>query len=238
MYIIALVMLLNYIIVDSNAFDRLKLTQLAKKVKNLNFKAEFSNAVEALDYLNYNIVDVIFLAAKLPVYSGFEFIDKLRDKINIVLMSKNPDDAFKAFDYGLLDCIAIPLRLSRIEKSIDRLKYKIETEKFVKQNKENYLVVKYNLKNEKIILDKINYIEATGDYVKIVTPSKNYIVLSTMKGMINRLPEGEFLRVHKSYIVNIKRVTHYTTNTILVSGKELPLSRNHKKKFRVTYEKT
>ena len=231
-------MLLNYIIVDSNAFDRLKLTQLAKKVKNLNFKAEFSNAVEALDYLNYNIVDVIFLAAQLPVYSGFEFIDKLRDKINIVLMSKDPEDAFKAFDYGLLDCIAIPLRLSRIEKSIDRLKYKIETEKFVKQNKENYLVVKYNLKNEKIILDKINYIEATGDYVKIVTPSKNYIVLSTMKGMINRLPEGEFLRIHKSYIVNIKRVTHYTTNTILVSGKELPLSRNHKKKFQVSYEKT
>ena len=230
-------MLLNYIIVDSNAFDRLKLTQLAKKVKNLNFKAEFSNAVEALDYLNYNIVDVVFLAAQLPVYSGFEFIDKLRDKINIVLMSKDPDDAFRAFDYGLLDCIAIPLRLSRIEKSIDRLKYKIETEKLIKQKKENYLVVKYNLKNEKIILDKINYIEATGDYVKIVTPSKNYIVLSTMKGMINRLPEGEFLRIHKSYIVNIKRVTHYTTNTILVSGKELPLSRNHKKKFQVSYEK-
>ncbi|MDC3133066.1 LytTR family DNA-binding domain-containing protein [Flavobacteriaceae bacterium] len=230
-------MLLNYIIVDSNAFDRLKLTQHAKKVKILNFKAEFSNAVEALDYLNYNNVDVVFLAADLPVYSGFEFIDKLRDKINIILMSKDPEDAFKAYEYGLLDCIEIPMRLSRIEKSIDRLKYKIETEKLIKQKKENFLLVKYNLKNEKIILDKINYIEATGDYVKIVTSSKNYIVLSTMKGMINRLPKKDFLRIHKSYIVNIKRVTNYTTNTILVSGKELPLSRNHKKKFQVTYEK-
>lgn len=229
-------MLLNYIIVDSNAFDRLYLTQLLKKTKNLQLKAEFSNAVEALDYLNFNTVDVIFLASDLPVYSGFEFIEKLNDKIEIILMTKEPSNAFKAFEYGLLDCVELPLNLDRIEKTIDRLKVKIDADKIIQQKQEKFLVIKHNLKNEKILLDKINFIKATGDYVKIVTKLKNYITLSTMKGIMDRLPKNEFLRIHKSYIINIKKVSHYTSNTIMVAGKELPLSRNHKKSFQNSYQ--
>ncbi len=230
-------MLFNYIIVDSNPLDRLHLSQTLKRVGNLSFSAEFSNAVEALSFLNYNTVDVIFLASNLPVYSGFEFIEQLNDKINIILISKNPNDAFTAFEYGLLDCLKAPFNVMRIEKSMERLKSKIETEKIIQQNEDHFLVIKHNLKNQKIGLNDIHYIEATGDYVKIITLKKNYVILSTMKRIMDRLPKNQFLRVHKSYIVNIKKVSHYTTKTLMVSGKEIPLSRNHKKEFRHSYEK-
>ena len=229
-------MLLNYIIVDSKAFDRLHLTQLLKNSDDLELRAEFSNAVEALNYLDYNTVDLIFLASRLPIYSGFEFVEKLKDETQIILMTNDPQDAFKAFEYGLFDCISVPLDLDRIEKTIERFKLNFQKKHIPSTKEQNHLIIKHNLKNEKIEVDDIDYIEATGDYVKLVTPQKNYIILSTMKGMMNRLPQNQFLRVHKSYIVNLKKVSHYTNKIVMIANKEIPLSRNHKKEFQLSYE--
>ncbi len=227
-------MKLTYIIVDPNVIQRLHLIQIFKKVEALSKKAEFSNAVDALNFLKYNSVDLIFLASKLPVYSGFDFIDKLCDPNQVIFLTEKAEDALKAFELGLTDCIAPPYSLERIEKAVLRAQINLQSKRALQPNNEKIIEVKHNLKIEKIASSKIKWIEAMGDYIKIITQEKNYLVLSTMKAFIKKLPENQFLRIHKSFIVNLNRVANYSANSVNIDGIDLPLSRNKKKDFRQT----
>jgi DNA-binding LytR/AlgR family response regulator len=96
---------------------------------------------------------------------------------------------------------------------------------------------KCNFKSEKIFASDIRWIEAMGDYVKVVTKNKNYMVLSTMKSFLSKLPEGKFVRIHKSYIVNLDKVNYFTSMYLNTDGKMLPLSRNQKNIFKDSYLK-
>ena len=101
----------SIIIIDPNPVQRFDLLQFSKKIKALKLKGEFSNAVDAINFLNYNTIDLIFLSAKLPCFSSFEFIDKLCDPKEVILITKQPQDALRAYDHGLIDCIAPPFYL-------------------------------------------------------------------------------------------------------------------------------
>ena len=225
-------MLLDYILIEPNPIQRLHLSQLFKKIKILNFRGEFSNALEAQNFLNYQSVDLIFIAAKLPVYSGFDFIEKLNDPVEIVVLTENPKDALQAYEVGLSYCIAPPFTISRIEISAQRVKNKLQLKKQVENKLNPFIEIKHDLKNEKIILNSILWVEAMGDYVKIITKKKKYLVLSSMKKFMEKLPSEQFHRIHKSYIINLKRVNHYSASYVNIDGKELPVSRNKKKEFR------
>lgn len=229
-------MQLRYIQVDADPLTRLQLSQLLEKFDNLTNKGTFSNASNTLEYLNFNTVDVIFLASRLPDYSGFEFIEKVKDSIPIILIAKEPFDAFKAFEYDLLDCISQPVSWDRIKKSIQRLNTHTKKQASQKQTETRYLAIKSDFKNEKIDLDRIQFIQAAGDYIKIITPEKSFMVHSTMKAILTKLPEKQFQRIHKSYIVNLKYVLHFTANAIMIPGKVLPLSRYQKKQFQKQFE--
>ncbi len=228
---------LNYILVDPNPIKRLHLTQVLKKIKNLNLVDEFSNAVEAQNFLDYNSVDLIFLSAQLPVYSGFDFIEKLKDPTEIVLMTEEAEDALRAFDLNLADCISPPFSLERIAQSVSRIEQKIKVNQSILNKVDEFIEIKHNLKTEKIAIDHIQWIEAVGDYVKIITSKKKFMVLSTMKNFLNRLPEEQFLRIHKSYIINLKKVINYSASSVNIENKDFPLSRTQKKHFRLTVSK-
>jgi DNA-binding LytR/AlgR family response regulator len=198
---------------------------------------EFSNAVEAQNFLDYNSVDLIFLSAQLPVYSGFDFIEKLKDPTEIVLMTEEAEDALRAFDLNLADCISPPFSLERIAQSVSRIEQKIKVNQSILNKVDEFIEIKHNFKTEKIAIDHIQWIEALGDYVKIITSKKKFMVLSTMKNFLNRLPEEQFLRIHKSYIINLKKVINYSASSVNIENKDFPLSRTQKKHFRLTVSK-
>ena len=150
-------MLLNYILVDPNPIRRLYLSQILKKVKTLNFIAEFSNSVEAQNFLNYSSVDLIFLSAKLPVYNGFDFIERLKDPTEIILMTEQAEDALRAFDLHLADCISPPFSLERIEQSIARIEQRIKLSLSITKKTNDFIEIKHNLKTEKIAIDQITF---------------------------------------------------------------------------------
>ena len=226
-------MLLNYILVDPNPIRRLYLSQILKKVKTLNFIAEFSNAVEAQNFLNYSSVDLIFLSAKLPVYNGFDFIERLKDPTEIILMTEQAEDALRAFDLNLADCISPPFSLERIEQSIARIEQRIKLSLSITKKTNDFIEIKHNLKTEKIAIDQIQWIEAVGDYIKIITHKKKFLVLSTMKDFLTRLPQEQVSRIHKSYIINLKKVINYSSSSVNIENKDFPLSRTQKKQFRL-----
>ena len=230
-------MLLNYIIVSPNSLQRLHLSQLLKKIRTLQFKADFSNALEAQNFLNYTPVDLVFLSVDLPVYNGFEFITKLKDPMEIVLLTENPKDALKAFELNLSDCISPPYTLARLENTVARIIENLKLKEQSNSLSEYTIEIKHNLKNEKVNTDKIKWVEAMGDYVKINTESKKYLVLSTMKDFLTKRPQKQFIRVHKSFIINLKKVSHYSASSAHIEGVNIPISRNQKKQFRLSVNK-
>ena len=230
-------MKLNYILVDSDPIHRIQFLQILKKFPEISLQGEFSDAVNAKEFLNYNDLDFVIVSADLPVYSGFDFIENLKVDTEVILLTKQPMDAVKSFELGLIDCILKPVNLNRFKNSIERLIHKVNCLKIIREKNERMVHFKCNFKSEKIFASDIRWIEAMGDYVKVVTKNKNYMVLSTMKSFLSKLPEGQFVRIHKSYIVNLDKVSYFTSKDVNTDGKMLPLSRNQKNIFKDSYLK-
>ena len=228
-------MKLDYIYLDSNPAERLHLLQILKHFKDINLRAEFSLAIQAKEYLNYNAVDFAIVSADLPVCNGFEFVNQLKDDIQIILLTKKPLDAIKSYEMGIIDCLLKPVTKDRLKSSIDRLINRIECQKIIQEKKEYLVHFKCNFKSEKLEARNIRWVEAMGDYVKVVTKNKNYMVLSTMKSFLDKLPENQFIRIHKSYIVNLKKVINYTARNVNTDGEVLPLSRKQKGVFKENF---
>ena len=180
-------MKLKYIYIDSNPVDRLHFLQVLKHFPEINLKAEFSDAVNAKEYLNYNAIDFAIVTSDLPVYNGFDFVDQLKDDIEIILLTKTPMDAIRSYEKGYLDCLLKPVTKDRFKNSIERLVNKLECLRVIREKKEHMVHFKCNFKSEKLQANNIRWIEAMGDYVKVVTKNKNYMVLSTMKSFLNKL---------------------------------------------------
>lgn len=226
---------LKGILIVANAVERLKIGQLFTKYKNISLVEEFDTAVEATEFLTYHTVDFIVLKTNLPVYDGFDFIHNLKYDIPVILIAAKAEDALKAYEMGLIDCLPALFDTKRLALSIDRLRKRINKEQPLLPLETSSILVRCNLKNEKILLDTILWIEAMGDYIKIITQTKKYIILSTMKEFMDRLPENQFFRIHKSYIVNVRKVDRYTAHEVEIAGKSLPLSRTRKSDFQVLY---
>ena len=137
----------------------------------------------------------------------------------------------KGFEMGILDFIPKPINISRFNIALNRIEKENLPTINTNQKSKQSIEVKHNLKTEKIILSSIQWIEAMGDYVKIVTPKKNYIVLSSMKKIQERIPEKHFFRCHKSYIINIDKVESFSQTMIFLDKSSIPLSRSKKKIF-------
>ena len=226
---------LNGILVVANALERLKIGQLFANIENITLLDEFDTAVGASEFLTYNSVDFIVLKTDLPVYDGFDFIENLKHNVEIILIIKEPTDALKAFELGLIDCLPPSFKRDRLELGLSRIREKKIIEPQSSEAHDSTLVVRCNLKNEKIYLNAILWIEAMGDYIRIQTPTRKYVILSTMKQFMSRLPEHQFFRTHKSFIVNMDKIERYTPSEVEIAGELLPLSRSRKNEFQIRF---
>jgi DNA-binding LytR/AlgR family response regulator len=173
-------------------------------------------------------VDLIFLDIEMPVISGFDFLDGLKIKPQIIFITSKSEYAMKAFDYDATDYLQKPIAIDRFNASVKRA---IDFHLLKKDNKEEegeHIFIKSNLKKLKIFTSKIKWIEAFGDYVRVVTEEDSNLVLSTMKSFENDLSKEKFVRVHKSYIINIDKVERFNSKYAEIGMTKIPLSR-HKK---------
>ena len=220
--------ILNCVIVDDSSLQRLSIVRLVQSHPSLNLVAEYNNAIEAKMGLLNNKIDLVFLDIEMPILSGFDLLDDLNQKPQIIFITGKTKYAFKAFDYDAVDYLRKPITkerfLNAVHKAITNFKLKND-EGF---DDEDFIFVKSNLKKRKVFLNELRYIEALGDYVKLVTDHESLVVLSTMKSFAALLPQDRFMRIHKSYIVNLEKVERYNSKTVEVEKEFLPLSRNKK----------
>ena len=219
---------MNCIIIDDEKTSRVILKTLCDQT-NLNVINEFSNAIEAIKYLNNHDVDVVFLDYHMPSFNGLDFIKTLKKPINIILTTSDPKFAIEAFEYDfIIDYLLKPIEISRFKKSISKVTNKLVSPTDVTKQPEinNFFYINVNRRLIKIEIDSIYVIEANGDYIIIKTEAENYVVHSTLRKINNKLPDNMFIQVHRSFIINIKQIIDIQDNTVLVHKEIVPISRS------------
>ena len=222
--------ILKCAIVDDSKLQRLSIAKLIKDHPELELVAEWNNAIETKNGLMDTTVDLIFLDIEMPILTGFDLLDDLEDKPKIIFITGKTKYAFKAFDYDAVDYLRKPVKRDRFNLAVDKVLSLVNmVPADSQQEDDDYIFVKSNLKKRKIFLNNLKYIEALGDYVKLIMDNSDaVVVLATMKSFEQQLPSERFLRVHKSYIVNLKKVEKYNSRNIEIEGDQIPVSR-HKK---------
>jgi len=187
---------------------------------------------EAKKFLVENPIDVIIIDPNFSNDNGFTFIEKRLDDYLFVLHSARTKDAVRGYDLGLFDFLPKPFSIERFKKTFKRL----NNQTYIEEKEKSllplpFLEVRCDLMTERILHDNIQFIEAMGDYAKIVTPDRKYVVLMSMKKLEEVLPTDRFFRVHKSFIVNVDLIHQFTAREIEVAGNKIPLSRFKKQRF-------
>lgn len=218
---------LKTIVIDDSKTQRTAITELVKKHKDLEFTADYKNGIEARIDMDELQVDLVFLDIEMPIISGFDFIESLNSRPQIILITGKADYAMQAFDYDVTDYLLKPIIGARFNVSVKKaLSKRMDSENGSAGN--DHIFVNSKLKKLKVMTNDILWVEGVGDYIKIVTEQGNILVLMTMKAMMDQLSEQKFLRIHKSYIANLDKVEYFNGSQVEVCGHRLPLSR-HKK---------
>ncbi|MBC5839242.1 LytR/AlgR family response regulator transcription factor [Flavobacterium muglaense] len=221
-------MKLNCVVVDDSSIQRMIIAKLVNNHPNLHLVGDFSNAIEARSCMSIHDVDLIFLDIEMPVINGFDFLDGLKTKPQIIFITSKAEYAMKAFDYDATDYLQKPIAIDRFNASVKRA---VDIHLYKNDNKEEegeHIFIKSNLKKLKVFTSKIKWIEAFGDYVRVVTEEDSNLVLSTMKSFEKDLSKKKFVRVHKSYIINIDKVERFNSKFAEIGTTKIPLSRNKK----------
>ncbi len=226
---------MNCIIIDDEVMARALIGQLCKSHDNLNVVEEFPNAIQALKYLNQNEVDLIFLDIHMPDFTGFDLIETLKNPPKVILTTSDANFAIQAFEYKcIVDYLVKPISPERFEKAIKKaesvLVGKSEPQTLQKKQKssDKDLYVNIDRRLIKIDMSSVYLVEAKGDYIQIKTDDKNYIVHSTLKKIEEKLPDHTFLKVHRSYIINIKKIIDIEDNSVLIKKDVIPVSRSNR----------
>ena len=224
---------MNCIIIDDESTARLIINQLCSNIDNVKVVNEFSNAIEAIKYLNHNEVDLIFLDIHMPDFTGFDFIQTLKNPPQVILTTSDNNFAIEAFEYNcIVDYLLKPISFPRFEKAISKAEQGYNNSKVngisVQDSSENDLYVNIDRRLIKIDIPSIYLVEAKGDYINVKTSEQNYTVHSTLKKIEEKLPDHLFLKVHRSYIINVKEIIDIEDNSVLIKKDLVPVSRSNR----------
>jgi len=203
------------------------------KIDSLEVVAKCNNALKAFEILNTHEIDLMFLDIKMPNMTGIDFLKTLKNPPKTIFTTAYRDYAIESYDLEAVEYLLKPITFERFFKAIDRLlRENKKVESIKKESTQNdYIIVKSGNKHHKIVRGDILYIESLKDYIKIHTTDDKYIVSKYKISDIEQdLMESHFLRVHRSYIININKINAFTINDIEVSSTEIPIGASYKDK--------
>ncbi len=226
---------MNCIIIDDEAAARAIVAQLCSITPNLNAIEEFSSAIEAIKFLNQNTVDVIFLDIHMPMFTGFDFIQTLKNPPKIVLITSDKNFAIEAYEYeAIVDYLVKPITKERFEKSVLKIENAIANTPAAPTNTNeqssinNELYINIDRRLIKLKFNEILFIEAQGDYIAVKTETKDYRVHNTLKKIKEKLPVNIFIQIHRSYIINFSKIIDIEDNSVLIKKSVIPISRSNR----------
>lgn len=227
---------LNAIAIDDEPLALQLIEQYARKLDWLNIDRTFSDAMEAREYLETHSIDLLFLDIQMPDVNGVNFYKELTLKPEVIFTTAYSHYAVEGFNLNAVDYLVKPYDFSRFLAAAEKARELIGYRQ-TKEVEDGFLLVKYNYQWLKIGYKEIDYIEALDDYIKINVKPKPYLVHMSMKVVTDKLPPEKFMRVHRSYIVCIEKVTSWNKNSITIGEKTIPVSITYQKQVQDTLNK-
>jgi len=227
------------IIVDDEPMARDVIRRYIQKISTLKLTGEFGNAIDATIFLQEQSVDVIFLDIKMPQLSGTEFVRSLRNVPKIIFTTAHKEFAHEGFELDVIDYLLKPIRFDRFLRAVNKaFPQKLQEVEVVnsiatEENKPatSFIYLRVDRKMIKVLLDDIFYIESDKDYVKVFTEKGFIITRQTIASVEAMLSESQFIRIHRSYIVSLKKLKSFTAETVEVGNKELPVGKLYRNNF-------
>ncbi|MCH2224035.1 MAG: LytTR family DNA-binding domain-containing protein [Crocinitomicaceae bacterium] len=216
------------IIVDDDKLTRKTLSKYIEKRPELKLIGEFADAASALKSIRKDNVDLVFLDMVMPDITGLDVLKSIDQLPQIIIISDHKEYAVEGFNYNVTDYLTKPVPQDRFSEAIDKVFQRQVFEK-VKQGKYYSIAVKQRSGYINVSTDDILYVEGFGDYVNVfLTEGKKVTVLSTIKGMEEQLIQYDFMRIHRSYIANLKKVEKIVENDVHLGEKTIPVSRTYR----------
>ncbi len=217
------------LIVDDDEMSRIALSKLCERFEDLEIAATCESGVKALNLLNKEAFDLLFLDVEMPELSGVELARTAAELPHVIFTTSNPEYAVEAFEIQelVVDYITKPVTFPRLLKAVERAR-KVLAPKDVSVSDKGYIFVRSDGRLVRIDLEELLYVETVGDYVRFKTADAAHLVHGTLKSIDERLAHPDFLKVHRSFIVNLSKIIDIQDNSVLIDDKVIPVSRAHR----------
>ena len=204
------------------------------QIDGLEVVGSCGNAVEAINVLHQKTVDVMFLDIKMPKVLGTQFLRSLSYPPKVIFVTAYRDYAVEGFELDAVDYLVKPVSFERFLKAIDKLRRKesngaVTEAKTYVGNPKAFVYLKADKGMQKVFLNDVLYLESWGDYVKLFFENGKYLMIKqAISGIENLLSEHQFLRVHRSYIISLNKMSGYTSTCVKMNQTEIPIGRLYK----------
>ena len=217
------------IIIEDEVMARKSLEHLCAKVDTFEMVGVFEDAIQAAGAVDKGDIDLMFLDIELPGISGIEFLEQLPYLPQVVFTTSNTDYAFEAYQYDVTDFLKKPITLQRFLKAVEKIELREKELKAIAYASATHeIYIKSDGRFIRLPFENILYFENTGDYVKVVTSKETHVIHGSLKSIDHRIKNPRFLKIHRSYIVNMDKIKDIEDNTLVVGSKVIPISRAHK----------
>ncbi len=217
-------------IIDDDPLSRMTLEKLLQQIDGLTLVKSCASPLEAMLSLEEHSIDLLFLDVEMPEMSGLDFLRSLQHPPAVILVSAREQYAVEAFDLAVSDYLVKPVTLTRLLKAVHRVQASLNNPGAPMQESPDTqaLFVKVGTQLKKVSTADVLWIEATGDYVTIHTERENYVAHATMKGIENKLPSADFVRVHRSYIIHLSKINAIEGNLVVIGTDLIPVAQSYR----------
>lgn len=234
-------MKIKTLLVDDEPLALQVLENYVSQLPELELAGLCSNAIEANEKIQNEDIDLICLDIKMPQISGIDFLKSLKNPPLVIFTTAFSNYALESYSLDVVDYLLKPISFDRFMMAINKVTERISNKKSQNQHEDDYFYVKADKKLIRVKYDDIIYIEGLKDYVIIRVDESRIVTLQTMKSLTDKLPDDRFIRVHRSYLVNIDRINSIMGNMIEVFEKGkiklIPIGKNYKDELMDTIER-
>lgn len=234
-------MKIKTLLVDDEPLALQVLENYVSQLPELELAGMCSNAIEANEKIQNEDIDLICLDIKMPQISGIDFLKSLKNPPLVIFTTAFSNYALESYSLDVVDYLLKPISFDRFMMAINKVTERMNNKKSLSQHEDDYFYVKADKKLIRVKYDDIIYIEGLKDYVIIRVDESRIVTLQTMKSLTDKLPDDRFIRVHRSYLVNIDRINSIMGNMIEVfekgKTKLIPIGKNYKDDLMETIEK-
>jgi len=222
----------NCIIVEDEPLAAEVLQDYVQQIHFLELKSVCSNAIYAMEMLQKEKIDLIFLDIHMPKLKGLDFLKTLKNPPQVIITTAYQEYALQGYELSVIDYLLKPIEFNRFLMAVNKLKQqpvsKTPVVDIPAQINRPYLYFNVRKKQIKVFVDEILYIESLREYIRITTKDKNILTKMQLGEIEEKLTRNSFLRVHRSFIIAKNKIDAYSATGVEINGKEIPIGRNYK----------